>query len=206
MDELPTLENRRAPAVARAGTEVARALQRRGTRTGSVRGGGACLGGGGVWGPAEPPAALNPPDTLRNRYRRRPRAQVRSLTRLGARLAAPRKREGLGRRGWRNTAGNLIELFWLKQAYHGPQFTGVRVKNRRVRFHRILDLKQYHFDSVPPTSHGTVSAPVQPRWSQTRRGILLLEIPTRGFSVRMKSFEKYKLLLLDFLYFSKDFI
>ena len=25
-------------------------------------------------------------------------------------------------RGWRNTVGNLIEFFWLKKAYHWPQF------------------------------------------------------------------------------------
>ena len=44
-------------------------------------------------------------------------------------------------RGWRNTAGNLIEIVWLEKAYHGPQFTGIAMKHRGVRFHRIRDFK-----------------------------------------------------------------
>ena len=28
-------------------------------------------------------------------------------------------------RGWRNMVGNLIEMFWLKKACHGHQFTGI---------------------------------------------------------------------------------
>ena len=55
-------------------------------------------------------------------------------------------------RGWQNTVGNLIEIFWLKNNYRGPQFNGTRVKHRGVRFHRIRDLKQYYFNSIPPTS------------------------------------------------------
>ena len=66
-------------------------------------------------------------------------------------------------RGWRNTVGNLIELFWLKQTYHGPQFTCICVKNRWVRFHRIRDFKQYYFNSIPPTSHiDTIPPPRSP--------------------------------------------
>ena len=55
-------------------------------------------------------------------------------------------------RGWRNTVGNLIDIFWLNKTYHGPQFTGICVKRRGVRFHRIRDFKQYYFNSTPPTS------------------------------------------------------
>ena len=55
-------------------------------------------------------------------------------------------------RGWRNTIGNLIEFFWLKKQHRGPQFTGICVKDRGVRFHRFRDLKQYDFNSIPPTS------------------------------------------------------
>ena len=46
----------------------------------------------------------------------------------------------------------------LKEAYHGPQFTGICVNNRRVLFHRLRDLKQYCFNSIPPSSHWTKSA------------------------------------------------
>ena len=55
--------------------------------------------------------------------------------------------------GWRNTVGNLIEFAWLKKTYHGPQFTGICVKNRGVRFHRVRDFQQYYFNSIPPTCH-----------------------------------------------------
>ena len=30
----------------------------------------------------------------------------------------------------RNTVGNLIEICWLKENYHGAQFTGICVKQR----------------------------------------------------------------------------
>ena len=43
--------------------------------------------------------------------------------------------------------------FLAQKAYHRPNFTGVCVKSRGVWFHRIRDLKQYNFNSVPPTSH-----------------------------------------------------
>ena len=55
-------------------------------------------------------------------------------------------------RGWRNTVGNLIEICWLKKAYHGPQFTGTCVNNRGVRFRRIRDCKQYYVNTIPQTS------------------------------------------------------
>ena len=55
-------------------------------------------------------------------------------------------------RGWRNTVGNLIDLLWLKEAYHGPQFTGTGVNNRGGRFHRIRDFKHDYFKSIPPTA------------------------------------------------------
>ena len=51
---------------------------------------------------------------------------------------------------WRNTVGNLIEFVWLKKAYHSPQFTGICGENRGVRFHRIRDVKQCLFNSIPP--------------------------------------------------------
>ena len=67
-------------------------------------------------------------------------------------LGSPQARYGYSlMRGWRNTVGSLMELFWLKKAYHGPQFAGICVKNRGVRFHRIRDVKEYYF-SIPPTS------------------------------------------------------
>ena len=56
-------------------------------------------------------------------------------------------------RGWRNTAGNLIEFFLLKHTYHRPQFIVICVSNGGVRFHRIRDFKQYYFNSIPPASH-----------------------------------------------------
>ena len=56
-------------------------------------------------------------------------------------------------RGWPNTVGNLIELFWLKTTCHRPQSIGLCVKNRGVRFHRTRDFKQHYFNSIPPTSH-----------------------------------------------------
>ena len=61
-------------------------------------------------------------------------------------------------RGWWNTVGNVIEIIWLKQTYHGLEFTGICVNNRRVRFHRIRDFKQYCFNSIPPTSHRVLNA------------------------------------------------
>ena len=36
---------------------------------------------------------------------------------------------------------------------HRPQYTGICVNNRGVRFYRIRDFKQYYFNSVPPSSH-----------------------------------------------------
>ena len=57
--------------------------------------------------------------------------------------------EGLAEYGWKPHRA----LFDPKKTYHGPQFTGTSVKSRGVRFHRIRDFKQYHFDSIPSTSH-----------------------------------------------------
>ena len=37
---------------------------------------------------------------------------------------------------WRNTIGQTI-VCWLRKAFHGPQFTGMCVKSRGVRFRRI---------------------------------------------------------------------
>ena len=71
-----------------------------------------------------------------------------------SRAAAPRR---ASLRGWRNTVGNLIEIFWLKNAYDGPQFTGTCVKHRGVRFHRIRDFKQYYFNGIPPTPHSSAA-------------------------------------------------
>ena len=56
-------------------------------------------------------------------------------------------------RGWRNTVRNFIESCWLKNACHGPQFTGICVTQRGGWFHRIRDFKQYYFNSMPPISH-----------------------------------------------------
>ena len=57
-------------------------------------------------------------------------------------------------RGWRNTVGNLIEfLSDPKKTYHRPQLTGISVKSRGAWFHRTRDVKQYYFNSIPPTSH-----------------------------------------------------
>ena len=53
-------------------------------------------------------------------------------------------------RGWQNTVVNLLEVVWLNEPYHGPQFTDVcGNKHRGVRFHRIRDFKQ-HYLSLPP--------------------------------------------------------
>ena len=53
-------------------------------------------------------------------------------------MPAARQLTARALRGWRNTVGNLTEFVWLKKTYHGPQITGICVKNRGVRFHRIL--------------------------------------------------------------------
>ena len=74
-------------------------------------------------------------------------------------------------RGLRNTVGNLIEMFWLKQAFHGPRFIGIRVNNRVVLFHRIRDFKQYYFNSSPPTSQGWLSRPFR-SFSASRFAVL----------------------------------
>ena len=57
-------------------------------------------------------------------------------------------------RGWQNTVGNLIEICWLKKTYRRPEFIGIRVNHRGVRFHRIRDCIRYYFNSIPPTFHG----------------------------------------------------
>ena len=56
-------------------------------------------------------------------------------------------------RGWRNTVGNLVELVWLNETYHGLQCTGICANNRGVRLHRVRDFNQYYSNSPPPTSH-----------------------------------------------------
>ena len=63
----------------------------------------------------------------------------------------------------------LAEYGWkphrafCQQTYHGPQSTGICVNTRRVRFHRIRDFKQYHSNSIPPTSH---THPMDIAWPQ----------------------------------------
>ena len=47
-------------------------------------------------------------------------------------------------RGWRNTAGSLIGIVWLKQTYRGPRFTGMCVKHGGVRLRRIRGFKRYY--------------------------------------------------------------
>ena len=44
--------------------------------------------------------------------------------------------------GWRNPVGSLIEIAWLKIQHSGPQFTGICLKNRGVRFRRIRGLNR----------------------------------------------------------------
>jgi len=39
---------------------------------------------------------------------------------------------------------------WLKKALHGPEVTGARARNRGIRSPRVLDFKQYDFNTVPP--------------------------------------------------------
>ena len=50
-------------------------------------------------------------------------------------------------RGWRNTVGNLIDMFRLEMSYRRPQFTGICVNTRTVQFHRTRGFKQYYFNS-----------------------------------------------------------
>ena len=47
---------------------------------------------------------------------------------------------------------DLIKICWPQQTFRGHQFTGIWVKHRGVRFHRIRDFKLYGFNSIPPTS------------------------------------------------------
>ena len=79
-------------------------------------------------------------------------------------------------RGWRSTVGNLIELLWLINTHHRPQLTGTCLKRRGVRFHRIRDLKQYNFNSIPPTSQSWVGARTPPsrlrQTASTLQGVL----------------------------------
>ena len=72
-----------------------------------------------------------------------------------------------------HTCESLIEICGLKKTYHGPQYAGLCVKNRGAWFHRIRDIKQYYFNSVPPTSQSGAmrggprllsSAPAGRRW------------------------------------------
>ena len=56
-------------------------------------------------------------------------------------------------RGWRNTVGSLIEICWLKNNYGWPQFTGICVNNRGIRFNRMQDFKQYYFNSIQSHNH-----------------------------------------------------
>ena len=64
---------------------------------------------------------------------------------LRGRRAPARTRPRGSLRGWRNMVGNLIEFFWNRKTYHRPHFTGMSVKSRGVRFHRIRDFKRYYF-------------------------------------------------------------
>ena len=41
---------------------------------------------------------------------------------------------------------------------HRPQFTCICVKHRGMWFHRIRDIKQYYFNSIPPTSQHSPKA------------------------------------------------
>ena len=60
------------------------------------------------------------------------RANRPATVHLGARTSAAPRISLL--RGWRNTVANLIELLWLKQTYHGLQFTCICVNNRGYSF------------------------------------------------------------------------
>ena len=62
-------------------------------------------------------------------------------------------------RGWWNTAGNLVEILLVKQNYRGTQCTGICVKHRGVRFHRIRDFKQYVLVQQYSANLSTESAP-----------------------------------------------
>ena len=56
-------------------------------------------------------------------------------------------------RGWRSAVGGLMEKVWLKNNYRWPQYIGMCVQNGGGRFRRIRILKEYHINSIPPTSH-----------------------------------------------------
>ena len=43
---------------------------------------------------------------------------------------------------------SLVDFFWLNKNRHGPQFTGICMTNRGVRFHRIRDFKQCNFNII----------------------------------------------------------
>ena len=74
-------------------------------------------------------------------------------------LASTSQDEAASTRGWRNTVGNLIEISWPKINNKRHHVTGICVKDRGVQFHRIRDLKQYYFNSIPPTSHVSRGTP-----------------------------------------------
>ena len=61
------------------------------------------------------------------------------------------------------------KLFAPTKTYHRPQFSGICVENRGVRFHRTRDFKQYHFNSIPPTSHNCRSTSRRDRFSAAAR-------------------------------------
>ena len=50
-------------------------------------------------------------------------------------------------RGWRNTVGNLVDIVRLKQTCQRLQCTGIGMKRRGVRFHRIRGFNKCYFKS-----------------------------------------------------------
>ena len=89
---------------------------------------------------------------------------------------------GISLRGWWNSVGTRIDVFWPAKAYHMPQFPG------RKRGHGFIELENC-FNSIPPTSHyrnsvalvrpnhelrtwrfGSLSQAVGPSWFLCLRG------------------------------------
>ena len=72
--------------------------------------------------------------------RRLDRGALSTGWRRGRTPSAPSGEEEPLLRGRRNRVGILIELSGLQKAYRRPQFTGTRMKNRGVPFHRIREV------------------------------------------------------------------
>ena len=102
------------------------------------------------------------------------RADSGRAIRDAATSAAHERMMGRAGRAWAPFLETLAEY---EKAYHGPQFTGICVKHRGVRFRRTRDFKQYYFNSIPPTSHSSPPGPERQLRSVCALGRAVASVP-----------------------------